>query len=104
MGIVTDRDLVLELMAEGLGAAVFTAGDIMSVDLVLAHPDMDAMDAAQLMSTHGLRRLVITDEAGRLAGIVTLEDVLDLLARELLNLSASLANARQREQRQRPSA
>jgi CBS domain-containing protein len=56
------------------------------------------------MSTHGLRRLVITDEAGRLAGIVTLEDVLDLLARELLNLSASLANARQREQRQRPSA
>ncbi len=104
VGIVTDRDLVLELMAEGLGAAVFTAGDIMSVDLVLAHPDMDAMDAAQLMSTHGLRRLVITDEAGRLAGIVTLEDVLDLLARELLNLSASLANARQREQRQRPSA
>ena len=104
VGIVTDRDLVLELMAEGLGAAVFTAGDIMSVDLVLAHPDMDAMDAAQLMSTHGLRRLVITDEEGRLAGIVTLEDVLDLLARELLNLSASLANARQREQRQRPSA
>lgn len=104
VGIVTDRDLVLELMAEDLGAAVFTAGDIMSVDLVLAHPDMDAMDAAQLMSAHGLRRLVITDEEGRLAGIVTLEDVLDLLARELLSLSASLANARQREQRQRPSA
>ena len=104
VGIVTDRDLVLELMAEDLGAAVFTAGDIMSVDLVLARPDMDAMDAAQLMSTHGLRRLVITDEEGRLAGIVTLEDVLDLLARELLSLSASLAHARQREQRQRPSA
>ena len=104
VGIVTDRDLVPDLMAEDLGAAVFTAGDIMSVDLVLARPDMDAMDAAQLMSTHGLRRLVITDDEGHLAGLVTLEDVLDLLARELLSLSASLANARQREQRQRPSA
>lgn len=37
VGIVTDRDLVLELMAEGLDPALFTAGDIMSVDLVLAH-------------------------------------------------------------------
>lgn len=103
VGIVTDRDLVLELMAEGLGAGVFTAGDIMSVDLVLAHPEMDAMDAARLMGTHGLRRLVITNDAGQLSGIVTLEDVLDLLAHELLSLSASLAKARQREQRQRPS-
>ena len=51
VGIVTDRDLVLELMAEGLDPAVFTAGDIMSVDLVTATPDMDAMDAVQLLKT-----------------------------------------------------
>ena len=57
IGIVTDRDLVLELMSEGLDPEVFTAGDIMSVDLVLADPEMDAMDAVQLMKTHRLRRL-----------------------------------------------
>ena len=97
VGIVTDRDLVLELMAEGLDPAVFTAGDIMSVDLVVASPDMDAMDAVQLMKLHRLRRLVIVDDAGRLVGIVTMEDVLELLTRELANLAEGLAGARDRE-------
>jgi CBS domain-containing protein len=102
VGIVTDRDLVLELMAEGLDPAVFTAGDIMSVDLVTATPEMDAMDAVQLMKTHRLRRLVIVDDSGRLVGIATLEDVLELLARELSSLAAGLAGARDRETLERP--
>ncbi len=97
VGIVTDRDLVLELMAESLDPAIFTAGDIMSVDLVIASPDMDAMDAVQLMRRHRLRRLVIADDATRLVGIVTMEDVLELLARELADLAAALAGARDRE-------
>lgn len=101
IGIVTDRDLVLELMAEGLDPAVFTVGDIMSVDLVLASPEMDAMDAVQLMNAHQLRRLVITDADGNLTGIVTMEDVLELLANEISNLSAGLAGAKDRETRQR---
>lgn len=102
VGIVTDRDLVLELMAEGLDPAVFTAGDIMSVDLVTATPEMDAMDAVQLMKTHRLRRLVIVDERERLVGIATMEDVLELLARELASLAAGLAGARDRETLERP--
>ena len=102
VGIVTDRDLVLELMAEGLDPAVFTAGDIMSVDLVTATPEMDAMDAVQLMKTHRLRRLVIVDDSERLVGIATMEDVLELLARELAGLAAGLAGARDRETFERP--
>lgn len=97
VGIVTDRDLVLELMAEGLDPAIFTAGDIMSVDLIVASPDMDAMDAVQLMKTHRLRRLVMVDDSGQLVGIATMEDVLELLTRELANLAAGLAGARDRE-------
>lgn len=101
VGIVTDRDLVLELVAEELDPTVFTAGDIMSVDLVLAGPEMSAMDAVQLMRAHRLRRLVIADDEGRLVGIVSLEDVLELLTRELANLAASLAAARDREMDER---
>lgn len=97
VGIVTDRDLVLGVMAEGLDPAVFTAGDIMSVELVMASPDMDAMEAIELMHRHRLRRLVIADQASRLVGIVTMEDVLALLTRELENLAAGLAGARDRE-------
>jgi CBS domain-containing protein len=101
VGILTDRDLVLALMAEGLNPEVFTAGDIMSVALVLANPEMDAMDAVALMRAHRLRRLVIVDEAGRLTGIVTMEDILELLTRELAELAAGVIGARDREFEQR---
>lgn len=97
LGIITDRDLVLELMAEGLDPAVFTAGDIMTVDLVTATPNMDAMEAVQLMKKHRLRRLVLADDQGRLVGIITMEDVLELLTRELADLTAGLVGARDRE-------
>lgn len=101
VGIITDRDLVLALMAEALDPALFTAGDIMSVDLVLANPEMDAMDAVQLMRANRLRRLVIVDGEGRLTGIVTMEDILELLARELASLATGLLGARDREFQQR---
>lgn len=101
VGILTDRDLVLALMAEGLDPAVFTVGDVMSVELVLANPDMDAMDAVQLMRAHRLRRLVIVDDAGQLVGIVTMEDILELLTRELANLAVGVLGARDREFEQR---
>jgi CBS domain-containing protein len=101
VGVLTDRDLVLALMAEGLDPELFTAGDIMSVEPVLAHPEMDAMDAVDMMRTHRLRRLVIVDDMGRLAGIVTMEDILELLTRELANLATGVLGARDREFEQR---
>jgi CBS domain-containing protein len=101
VGIVTDRDLVLELMAEGLDPAVFTAGDIMSVDLVMSTPEMDAADAVELMKINRVRRLVIANDEGQLVGIVTIEDVLEVITRELANLTAGVAGARDREARER---
>jgi CBS domain-containing protein len=101
VGIVTDRDLVLELIAEGLDPAVFTAGDIMSVNPVLASPAMDVMDAVQLMSAHRLRRLIVADDENRLVGIVTMDDVLELLTRELADLATGVVGARDREASQR---
>jgi CBS domain-containing protein len=101
VGIITDRDLVLELMAEGLDPAVFTAGDVMSVDLVQANPEMDAMDAVQLMQKHRIRRLVLTDTDGHLVGIVSMEDLLAVLSRELSSLAGGLAGAREREMNER---
>ena len=73
----------------------------MSVELVQATPEMDAMDAVALMRRHRLRRLVIVDEAGRLTGVVTMEDILALLTRELADLAAGVIGARDREFEQR---
>ena len=97
VGVLTDRDLVLSLMAEGLDPELFTVGDIMSVAPIVARPEMDAMDAVELMRSNQLRRLVIADEAGRLVGIVTMEDILAFLARELTSLTAAVVGARDRE-------
>ena len=101
VGVLTDRDLVLSLMAEGLDPELFTVGDIMSVAPIVARPEMDAMDAVELMRSNQLRRLVIADEAGRLVGIVTMEDILAFLARELTSLTAAVVGARDREFEQR---
>lgn len=101
VGIVTDRDLVLAVMAEGLDPAVFTASDIMSSDLVLARTDLDLEDAIGLMHEHKVRRLVVVDDTGRLCAIATLEDVLEALADDLRALAAGLRGARDREREQR---
>ena len=57
MGIITDRDLVLAVMAEGLDAALFTVGDVMSVDLVTAPASADLLDAVNLRRQNRVRRI-----------------------------------------------
>lgn len=83
VGIVTDRDLVRELMAEDLDPAVFTAGDVMVANPVFASPSMDAMEAVQLMRSLQLQQLLIADSTNRLLGVVAMEDVLERLTFEL---------------------
>ncbi|MES2047693.1 MAG: CBS domain-containing protein [Pseudomonadota bacterium] len=101
VGIVSDRDLVLGLIAEELDPKIFTAGDMMSEHLVTASPEMDALDAIRLMNENKVRRLIIADQENRLVGIVTMEDLLQVLANGLTDLASGLAGAREREIQQR---
>lgn len=101
VGIVTDRDLVLALMAEGLDPALFTVGDIMSTALVTADPDTDVLDAVALMRDHRLRRLIVVDTTGLLVGIVSLDDVLAVVSQRLLDLTQVMSRSRDREFEQR---
>lgn len=101
LGIVTDRDLVLAVMAEGLDAALFTVGDIMSTELVTAPAEAGLIDATRLLHQHRVRRLVVVDAAGRVVGLAALEDILEALTREFSELVFALRGARDREIRQR---
>lgn len=97
IGIVSDRDLILKLVAEELNPSIFTAGDIMSNNLVMANSKMDAMDVIKLMNHYHVRRVLVSDDAGRLVGIVTMEDILEFLAQELATFAQGMAGVKERE-------
>ena len=73
-GIVTDRDLVVRVIAEGRDPSSTTIGEIASSDLVTVTPDTDTQEAARLMGQHQVRRLLVVED-GQLVGIVAQADV-----------------------------
>lgn len=87
LGIVTDRDLVIEIMAPELDPVVITVGDIMLPELVTVKEHSGLYEAVQYMRAKGVRRLPVVNDSGGLVGILTLDDLLELLAEELLALS-----------------
>ncbi|MDQ3993896.1 MAG: CBS domain-containing protein [Actinomycetota bacterium] len=74
VGIVTDRDLVVRVLAEGKDPSSTTVGDIASADLTTVTPDSDLQEALELMSASQVRRLPVV-ENGDLVGIVAQADV-----------------------------
>lgn len=87
VGIVTDRDIIVEIIATDLDPAVMTVGDIMGKELFTVKESAELFWAIQYMRSKTVRRLPIVNEAGVLVGILTLDDVLALLSEELLNLA-----------------
>jgi CBS domain-containing protein len=83
VGIVTDRDLVVEILAPGLDSTVITVGDIMVTKLATVKESSGIFEAFQYMRSKGIRRLPVVDDDGGLVGIVSLDDLLVLLANEL---------------------
>ena len=100
VGILTDRDIVIEMVATDLDCRVITVGDIMLAHLTVVKEDVGIFEAIQLMSSQGIRRLPVVDKDGSLLGIVTLDDVLLLLAKEF----GALAKLVRHEQKNESSA
>jgi CBS domain-containing protein len=75
VGVVTDRDIVIRVVAEGKDLQSTTAGEIASRDLVTVDPEQDLDEALRLMAQHQVRRLPVAEEDGRLVGILAQADV-----------------------------
>ncbi|KWK49254.1 histidine kinase [Burkholderia stagnalis] len=80
IGLVTDRDLVIEVMARGDDPGQVTAGQIMSRGLIVVSETEEISVALEEMRRSGIRRLPVVDDTGRLTGIVTLDDIVEYLA------------------------
>jgi CBS domain-containing protein len=98
LGIITDRDLVW-MIAEGLDARDATVDQFVRSSLQTVHVSDSLSDATRKMRESAVRRLPIVDEQSRLLGIVSLDDILVLLGRELADVAAAITGEFEHERR-----
>ena len=75
-GILTDRDIVIEVLAKGRDPNKTTVAEVMATQLVVAGDSEDSTQALQRMAVHGVRRIPVLDEDRCVVGIITLDDLL----------------------------
>lgn len=97
VGMVTDRDIVVEIVAKGLDCSQFTVGDIMSQQLVSVDQDQGVFETIRLMRDKGIRRIPVVSREGDLEGIMAADDILDLLAEEMTELARVIPREQARE-------
>ena len=102
-GIITDRDIVVDVLGMDLDPATTAVGDVMVKysHLVVAREDEDMTVAVERMRAHGVRRLPVVNHADELVGVVTLDDLLRMHALQAQALADIVAKEQTQEQRQR---
>ena len=96
-GILTDRDIAVGIVAKGLDPDTLAVGDVVGPELVLVKESAGVSETIELMRAKGVRRIPVVDASGALVGIVTADDMLDLLAEELSGLARMVAREQRRE-------
>ena len=101
VGIVTDRDIVVEVNAVGLDPKTITLGDIMDEALVTVSEGAGLHEAMGAMRAKGVRRLPVVGKEGELVGILAVDDLLELLGDELSDVARIIAREQAHEARAR---
>ena len=99
IGIITDRDIAVEVVAQGLVPAQTTVGSIMSTPVVSLLEEDGFLEALDKMSAGGVRRAPVLDRDGHLKGMVSVDDLVPLLARELAKIGALIRHEQAAEMR-----
>ncbi|MDH5370760.1 MAG: CBS domain-containing protein [Gammaproteobacteria bacterium] len=86
LGILTDRDIVVEILAEDVDIDSVNVGDVMSYRLVTVNEDTKLLDAIKQMRIKGVRRLPVVNESGELQGILSTDDLLELVVEQLSDI------------------
>lgn len=98
VGVLTDRDLVVSVMAREVNPATLCVSDVMTRELVAACEDDALRVALAQMRRLGVRRLPVIGEYGELTGVISLDDIIDALALELSAVAGSIRAEQQVEQ------
>jgi CBS domain-containing protein len=89
-GIVTDRDIIVRIIARGHHPADVMARDIMTEDPIAFTEGMQVTDAMERMMNEGIRRMPVVDRDGKLTGIVTQDDIIRLLGEEISYITRNI--------------
>lgn len=87
VGIVTDRDIVVSVIALGLDPSSLLVGDIMTEDLLTCREADDVYETIERMRLRAIRRVPVVNSLGGLTGIVSADDLLEFLAEEMSELA-----------------
>jgi CBS domain-containing protein len=101
VGIVTDRDIVIEVVSAGLDPSLVKLGDLLLRPLVTVDERTGYAETVRLMAAKGVRRIPVVDQAGFLVGIISFDDMLHQLSVPLAELSGLAINERRHEARTR---
>lgn len=97
VGMLTDRDIAIGVVALDRDAHAFRVGDIMSPDVVTAREHDSVLDVLAMMRHKKVRRMPVTGARGELIGVVALDDVLAILAEQMHALAAAVGAAQRHE-------
>jgi CBS domain-containing protein len=102
VGILTDRDIVIAVVARRVAADSVTVGDAMSSELLTVHQDNGVEHALREMRRVGVRRAPVVDGSGSLIGVLSIDDVIDHLAVQLGHIADIIRVGQRTETDQRP--
>jgi CBS domain-containing protein len=91
VGMLTDRDVVVEVVAKGMDPDTVLVGDVMRRRPITIREDLGIFDAARVFAKTGVRRLPVVAKSGVLVGVIAVDDLIMLLGNEMGHMAGALS-------------
>ncbi len=85
LGIITDRDITIKIVAEEVSPNILSASDVMSFDLLLLKEYQSSQEALAMMCAKGVRRAPIVNDANILVGVISIDDLALFMSEQMEN-------------------
>ena len=97
VGVLTDRDIVVAVLAQEVDARALKVGDVMTRDPLLIEEGQSIEAVLRHMREAGVRRVPVVDRSGGLSGVLSIDDVLERIAERLIDIAGSIRNEQRME-------
>jgi CBS domain-containing protein len=102
VGVLTDRDIVVSVVAREVEPRSLKVGDVMTRNPLLVAEDGSLDATLSFMRDAGVRRVPVVGQHGELVGVLALDDVLERMAQQLTNIAGSIRSEQRTERLMRP--